>query len=740
MIRIRSPWLPPSLVVTAVALNMINSLAPAAGQDTSPPRVLLTADVIDDIRAQVAEPALQPAWAAYVARVPRHDVTDWHFAQHEDLVDAAFIATIDPSNKSVRLARCLLELACMQDHWCQPGNEDRPISLYAAATAASVALAYDWLYDQLDPRERRIAEGALERLAFRPFLLAAEAKAAPFGDYTNNWCPLINASVGTAASVMRDRSETASEVLRLAKAEVVAVLDGFGEDGGWAEGVGYWGAVVEHILLLGHVLEDVGTPSAAVQQHPALAEAVEFVLAIRLGDGTFINFGDCSTRGPSRTGLWRLASLLKDGRAQWLGEQGRKVGRWLDLVWHDDGIAPTPPRHDPATRLIGGIGWAVLRSGWDEDGVVLALSSGLRTGHSHLDANGILVHGYGETLLCDWGARGYPEGYFSAGGKERFYWSDTRGHNAILMDGDGQVSELGRGGRITRSVAGPHCDYVESDATEAYASKAERVVRQVVFVRPDYFLVIDDLEASWEARWEWRGQFTGDLAWDDRGATIAMSGASLRVEILEPTRLAGRSGAHDEESGYVAIAQDAAVVARFVTLLYPWGEGGRPAAEMICPARIDRLDDTPSGVRVTRADGTVDSLTWGDADGARGSRPVSVVSQDGSGSILGYSLFGGSALHYEGKALLRTSHPVWASAKIEDGAVDLSIVLDKEQAASLWCPAEPVSVSVDGADHQFTWNGDLSVATVDSPTGTHLWRCRPAGTDTPAILGHAAPR
>ena len=83
---------------------------------------------------------------------------------------------------------------------------------------------------------------------------------------------------------------------------------------------------------------------------------------------------------------------------------------------------------------------------------------------------------------------------------------------------------------------------------------------------------------------------------------------------------------------------------------------------------------------------------------------------------------------------------MWASAKIEDGAVDLSIVLDKEQAASLWCPAEPVSVSVDGADHQFTWNGDLSVATVDSPTGTHLWRCRPAGTDTPAILGHAAPR
>src|SRR5690625_7762626 len=78
------------------------------------------------------------------------------------------------------------------------------------------------------------------------------------------------------------------------------------------------------------------------------------------------------------------------------------------------------------------------------------------------------------------------------------------------------------------------------DATQAYGGRLEKFHRHVIFVRPDYFVVIDDLESAEDAStWQWLFHAVNEMEVDDeQQVVISRSGdARLALRFLTPDNL-----------------------------------------------------------------------------------------------------------------------------------------------------------------------------------------------------------
>ncbi|MDO8588908.1 MAG: alginate lyase family protein [Armatimonadota bacterium] len=140
-------------------------------------------------------------------------------------------------------------------------------------------------------------------------------------------------------------------------------------------------------------------------------------------------------------------------------------------------------------------GWSIMRSSYDEkpyeNARHLAFKSSSAS-HGHLDMLNITAYGYGRELVIDPGIRSYE-----AADVERYL--HTAYHNTICVDGKSQS----RGGGKTEKwmsnekfdvVIGSHVGY-----------KGLTVRRTVVFVKPEYWIVHDDVigegEHTYDQNW-----------------------------------------------------------------------------------------------------------------------------------------------------------------------------------------------------------------------------------------------
>jgi len=150
-------------------------------------------------------------------------------------------------------------------------------------------------------------------------------------------------------------------------------------------------------------------------------------------------------------------------------------------------------------------GYYVMRSGWDPDARYLVFDAGpFGAGHQHEDKLSVEAYAYGRTLLFDTGTGPY------AGSPFRSYFVSTEGHNTVLVDGQAQnrraqihTEEQSRWVSDEPSpsewISRPVFDYGCGTYDEGYGPGRDRSVthrRQVLFVKPDYWVVLDDFLGS----------------------------------------------------------------------------------------------------------------------------------------------------------------------------------------------------------------------------------------------------
>jgi endo-1,4-beta-xylanase len=467
-----------------------------------------------------------------------------------------------------------------------------PFDLMTGENALTFGLAYDWLFLDLTEEERaRLREGAEER-GLQTWLEAAKQDPPPFWlEARHNWNTVCNGGAAVLALAFEGESGLSDEVLSRAVPAMERYWDELGDDGGWAEGTGYWTYGHRYAFIAAEALRRSGRPEGdAVFERPGARRTGDFPLVFNPGRRATASFGDSNGRAADAV-FYLLAREYHRPEYVWFQdramEPGGRRGYWpqeaLALLWRPVG-EPWLPEENlefspdiPPVAAFPSIGWAFMAPSQPDPPYFLALKNGsLAANHTHLDLNHVTV-GVGETLLAtELGSRPYPADYFHRERRYEYYEISTPGHNTVLVGGRGQVH--GRPGRLVGPRSGPGFEAFTGIADGAYEVEGTRARRHVVFVGQRFWVLLDEIETAGpedlELRFHTYGEVTGPA---EEAFTFVEEGRALDVVSRSATDLDTRV---ESPEGWIRPVKALVVRGReprqswaVITVLYPRREG-----------------------------------------------------------------------------------------------------------------------------------------------------------------------
>ncbi len=388
-------------------------------------------------------------------------------------------------------AKELLVAICEWPQWYDPVN-NRP-SLEIGNISIAACFAYDLCYDLLSEDERAFVAEALQRNVLVPL---HEALSPGIGN--SNGYALWTTALGLCAVATLGETAGAATCVRLAEDCVLDYWDKRANSHR-TEGQGYDSWAYGLLIFLADSLKrNFGVDHLG---HPFLPVMARFGIAFLANDWhTQAWFADAG--GSAQYVVWHfpltlLGAYTHDGNAGWYLRETKTVGyvRWdhYKFIAFD----PQTPviERDPQRPgdIFPRVGWASLRSGWEQDGTFIALQcSSSGQGHAHMDQNNFLIYRSATAVAMDCG---YAS---SLGGALREFARGAVGHNCILVDGKMQTHKRGN---IPYFATTRHVDYAMGDATGAYSSSLlSRAHRHLIYLKPDLLLMVDDLKAAGQAR------------------------------------------------------------------------------------------------------------------------------------------------------------------------------------------------------------------------------------------------
>ncbi|MCY3764153.1 MAG: alginate lyase family protein [Gemmatimonadetes bacterium] len=240
-------------------------------------------------------------------------------------------------------------------------------------------------------------------------------------------------------------------------------------------------------------------------------------------------------------------------------------GRVLDnpaAVWvGTGGREGTPP--DYRSIALRDSGYFIMRSGWDRDARYLFFEGGpYGRWHQHEDKLSLEVYAYGTPFIVDPGITSYYTNPWT-----RFY-TTTQAHSTVLVDGRPQAR--GRNQTIeqwTRSARDSTFWRSDDDSDVAAASydapysdldAAVRHRRAVIFVKPDYFMVFDELTGEGSHTYEALFHFMPFRLLTDSETGAVRTGRmdAPNLELIPLTRMTPRlvCGQNDPVQGWLAVS------------------------------------------------------------------------------------------------------------------------------------------------------------------------------------------
>jgi hypothetical protein len=262
---------------------------------------------------------------------------------------------------------------------------------------------------------------------------------------------------------------------------------------------------------------------------PAVTARIEslldFLLWVRNPDGSMPMIGDAdggwllplTARDPDDLrGVFSTAAVLF-GRPDYAWAAGGSVAP--ETVWlvgrrgleDFQALTASAPASSPS-RLFAEGGHAVMRSAWTRDAHHLIFDAGpLGTfGHGHADLLNVQCAVFGEPCVVDAGTHNYTG---DAGWRD--FFRSTAAHSTVTVDGLNQAIPAGPfdwrtrpGVRLRRWESTETFDIADAEH-DAYRGLPDPVGhrRRVIFAKPRYWVIVDDLDGLDEHRVDLRFQF-----------------------------------------------------------------------------------------------------------------------------------------------------------------------------------------------------------------------------------------
>jgi len=374
----------------------------------------------------------------------------------------------------------------------------------AGELAAEVAFGYDLLYEHLSDSERQLIRRALIEKSIIPTFKEYVADNRVMAN-TSNWIGhtvggALIASAAIAGDVREGEANGQFEMyldglLRKFEAHLAA---SYLPDGSYGEGISYQEFDLETTALALVALQRVFGVDDWQRSH--VIESLAYPLyTLAQPVGASLDMGD--THPPSGRTLAPLIARAKDPTLRWFYDQFRHA-EVRDLLFFADSIQPQSPQAAqlPTSRVFRDKGNAVFRTGWDQDDWVFLFRAGPNFNHNHADQGGFLLTAFGEPLITEAGwSDYYKDPHYAT------FFTQAVGHNTVLVDGNPesqvlpdtpQFAALNAYPKITDAITSDFYDAVGSDLVSVYRDRLHRYTRRVVFVKPHYFVVFDDLAAN----------------------------------------------------------------------------------------------------------------------------------------------------------------------------------------------------------------------------------------------------
>ncbi|MCP5118795.1 MAG: DUF4962 domain-containing protein, partial [bacterium] len=321
-----------------------------------------------------------------------------------------------------------------------------------------MAFAWDWIGHELTPEERAKVLSVMSERGNQVLrkLKEQDFHSHPFENHEGR----VLAFLGNAGLSFLGDIPEAEEWLDYVLRCYLTSFPGWGSDeGGWAQGIGYWSAYVHWLSTFAESLR--GVTDTDILRRPFYRNNGYFPLHFHppyAPMGAFGDGGDGKPSLPEKLLIDFWADVFEDPAIKWhaasigteelpklthAGED-RRWNEWFleDVVsvWRagkSSHVEPVAPAGGRTSRFLPNIGWVAMHSALgDAENDVWALFKSSRFGsfsHSHGDQNTFQLHAYGQALAIDSGY--YP----SYGSPHHSLWTrQTRAHNGVLVNGRGQ--------------------------------------------------------------------------------------------------------------------------------------------------------------------------------------------------------------------------------------------------------------------------------------------------------------
>ncbi|MDR0939840.1 MAG: heparinase II/III-family protein [Mediterranea sp.] len=555
---------------TLLALTLLLALASAGlAQTVKRPALLFTPDRIDAAKRRVQnEPVMAQAWGELRQRADS-------LSRKRNLADAEYVALAYLMTGDSRYADWLkntLLAAVKAEAWASAEMLARVPAWHAdlnvAHKAYYSAIAYDAVYGELSGSERKEIARGLKRLALDPLMddwVREPTRIHSLNSMGHNWWTSCVGMGGLLALSLRDDLPEARE----AAATVNRILPQwfsfggdvlqrkprtFDRDGGMYESLNYANFGIQEALLFRLAWKNV-YPRQAMPDIPQLALLPDFFLHVcylRTGVLYNINLGDSHKNITAESSLMLLHALgVKNDNMLWYFAQVRQgqnrdgyfINRPMGFLYTPQlDRAPETPKL-AKEHLFADFGWATMRTSWEKDATMLTVKSGYTWNHSHADANSFILFHKGVDILKDAGNCWYPNPAY------RGYFFQSRAHNVVLFDGEGQPTEQQYHGSSLRGqlydlMADGDIRYVLADGTGPYADNFSRNFRHFLWI-DNVVYVVDDLKTHRYGSFEWLWHPGGETR--KRGADFEVTNGKSSVVIrpLFPRQLALSDFVHD---------------------------------------------------------------------------------------------------------------------------------------------------------------------------------------------------
>lgn len=416
----------------------------------------------------------------------------------------SYIYRITDNEKYAERAKTELLQVCMFSDW-NPSH-----FLDVGEMTMAVAIGYDWLFDYLSEKDRKIIADAIFNKGIVP---SYNKKYNSFYQKANNWNQVCNSGlVYGALAIFENITNEAKQIIDKAIETNVVSLKCYAPDGGYPEGYGYWGYGTSFQVMMIAALKSSLNDECGLSESPGFLNSARFMQFMVAPSLETFNFSDNNVRIETNPVLFWFANKLNDPSLLWLEMKMLKDKPFKDLdsrllpctliframsknkrviepnynYWSNRGITPV----------------FVYKSGWNsKQDTYLGIKGGSASAsHAHMDAGSFIYEKNGVRWSIDLG----NQNYHSLESKGIDLWNRRQnsqrwdvfrigscGHTTITMNNE--KHKVDGYAEIIEEFRLPYKKGAKLDLTSIFGDFTDKTTRTIYLDGNDNLNIIDDI-------------------------------------------------------------------------------------------------------------------------------------------------------------------------------------------------------------------------------------------------------